>query len=169
MSEEYSDSQNKSEGSIALTDEEPSEDSQPLIRRSRGQSGRSVTSRPSLSEPASARPSSSTPSTTRGTGTISGSSIPRRLQDLQVEWAVSNGLKEEVDRCIATLVQEDEQAGTSEDRWSRARDKAPKDERGNFRSTRYLDPDNHHWTSVRWADVKENDGPAHLALDPDFL
>ncbi len=44
MSEEYSDSQNKSEGSIALTDEEPSEDSQPLIKRSRGQSGRSVTS-----------------------------------------------------------------------------------------------------------------------------
>ena len=165
----YSDSQNRSEGSVALTDEEPSEDSQPLIRWSRNQPDRSVTSRPSPSEPAPIRPSSSTPSITRGTGTTSGSNVPLRLQDLQVQWAVSNGLKEEVDRCIAIIVQEDEQAGPSEDRWSRARAKAPKDERGNFRSTRYLDPDNHHWTSVRWADVKENDGPANSALDPDFL
>lgn len=40
-----------------------------------------------------------------------------------------SGLKEEMDRCMALIIQEDEQAGPSLDRWTRARAKAPRDER----------------------------------------
>lgn len=173
MSEGYSDSQNKSENSPIISEEETSEDSQPLIRRTtiiRDVSSRSVTSRPSAPASIPTVPSSgSFPSTSREAGTARDASTALRLQEEEIQWAISSGLKEEMDRCMALIIQEDEQAGPFLDRWTRARAKAPRDERGNFRSCRFLDPDNHHWCSVRWADTKENEGPFENLPDGAFL